>query len=325
MANRLVREVVPMWPQSRPLFLFVAVSAVSLSGAARGELLVYEPFDYPHGTVLEGTAATGLNLTGTFQATTGFPDQFQLTASSPGLDYGNLLGAPAPLGNRVTQPSGTTSGGAIVSVDNDVEIAGGQTIYWSALFTFSDAQNGNHLASITLTNDDNGDALGFGESSVGGRAIRVSAQTAGTGGQLIADGADQSFADGETLLLIGRYFNSAAAGGDQLDLIGYNTADADMLPLSFQPTDPNARFAYGLNNLDINFEKITSVTFTIRGNDNNFIDELRIGTTYAAVIPEPAAAALFAIACAAGLLRMGRLRQSRELESPAPQQIDAWK
>jgi hypothetical protein len=296
----------------RRLSLLLAVSAASFSGAARGELIVYEPFNYLDGTVLEGTAANGLNLTGNYQATSGFPDQFQLTAASPGLDYGNLIGAPAPLGNRVTQPSGTTSGGAIVNIDNDVLIASGQTIYWSALFTFSDAQNGNHLASITFTNDDNGELLGFGEASVGVRAIRVEAQTAGTGGQHIAAGADQSFVNGDTLLLVGRYINSAAAGGDRLDLIGYNTADADMLPLSFEPTDPNAEFAYALANQDINFTKITSVTFTIRGNDNNFIDELRIGTTYTAVIPEPAAPALFVIAgCVASVLRAVRLRQAR--------------
>ncbi|HJQ78553.1 MAG TPA: hypothetical protein VJ828_01290 [Lacipirellulaceae bacterium] len=247
-----------------------------------------------------------MNLTGNYQATTGFPNQFQLTARNPGLNYGSLIGAPAPLGNGLTQPSGTTAGGATVSVDNDVLTAAGQTIYWSALFTFSDAQNGNHLASITF-NDDNGDLLSFGEASVGGRAIRVGAQTVSTGGQLISDGADQSFADGDTLLVVGRYFNSAAAGGDRLDLIGYDTADADMLPLSFDPTDPNAEFAYDLENLDINFEKITSITFTIRGNDNNFIDELRIGTTYTAVIPEPGAPALFVIAgCFAALLKFGR-------------------
>jgi hypothetical protein len=300
-----------MFLQSPLLSLFVAISAASFSGAARGELIVYEPFDYPHGTLLVDADVNGLNLTGNYQAATGFPDQFQLTARSPGLSYGNLIGAPAPLGNRVTEPSGTTAGGATVSIDNDVLVETGDTIYWSALFTFSDAQNGTHLASITFTNDDNGDLLGFGEPSAGGRAIRIEAQTAGTGGQLIADGADQSFANGDTLLLVGRYINSAAAGGDRLDLIGYDTADADILPLSFTPSDPNAEFAYALADRDINFSKITSVTFTIRGNDNNFIDELRIGTTYTAVIPEPSAAALFAASCVAGLLRMGRLRQSR--------------
>lgn len=289
----------------RWLSLFIGVSAAISSGVARCELLVYEPFNYPAGTVLDGTAANGLNLTGNYQATTGFPDQFQLTARNPGLDYGNLIGAPAPLGNGLTQPSGTTAGGATVSIDTDVLTAAGQTIYWSALFTFSDAQNGNHLASITF-NDDNGDLLSFGEASVGGRAIRVGAQTAGTSGQLISDGADESFVDGDTLLVVGRYFNSAAAGGDRLDLIGYDTADADVLPLSFEPTDPNAEFAYDLENLDINFEKISSITFTIRGNDNNFIDELRIGTTYSAVIPEPGALALFIIAgCRVAVLRFG--------------------
>ncbi|HEY3395184.1 MAG TPA: hypothetical protein VGK58_20960, partial [Lacipirellulaceae bacterium] len=266
---------------------------------------VYEPFDYPAGTVLAGTAATGLNLAGNYETTSTFPDQFQLTARSPGLNYGNLIGAPAPLGNSLTEPSGTTLGDAKVSVDSDVLVAPGQSIYWSALFTLNSATNGNRFANITFTDDDNGDLLQFGEG-IGVRSVRIAAHTSSTG-QLITAGTDPSFADGDTLLLIGRYINSAVPDGDRLDLIGYDTADPDVLPLSFEPTDPNAEFAYELENLDIDFEKITSITFTIRGDDNNFIDELRIGSSYSAIIPEPAAATLFVIAAslagAVGLCR----------------------
>jgi len=38
----------------------------------------------------------------------------------------------------------------------------------------------------------------------------------------------------------------------------------------------------------IDFANIESITFTSRGDGNKFIDELRIGSTYAAVIPERA-------------------------------------
>jgi hypothetical protein len=279
------------------------------AGTANAELVVYEPFDYPAGTVLHGTAANGMNLTGNYELT-GSPAAFRIVASSPGLNYGNLIGAPTAAGNRANQLNGVSAAGAKVSVDNDVLIAAGSEIYWSALFTFDDSTKGNRLANITFTNDDNGDELRFGEAGVGVRAIRVEADTTATG-QTVAAGADQSFVDGQTLLLVGRYVNSAAAAGDRLDLVGYDTADADLLPLSFNPSDPNAEFAYALTNRDINFEKISSITFTIRGDGNNFIDELRIGPTYNAVIPEPAAPALFLLAgCIAGLISVCRLRSS---------------
>jgi hypothetical protein len=115
----------------------------------------------------------------------------------------------------------------------------------------------------------------------------VSADTVATG-QLVANG-DGTFSDGQTLLLVGRYLNAAAPGGDRIDLIGYDTADADVLPASFDPTDPQREFAFALEGLDIDLAKITSITFTIRGDANNFIDELRIGDRYASLlVPEPA-------------------------------------
>jgi hypothetical protein len=289
----------------RKVILLTAVLAAMRANIASAELVVYEPFDYPAGTVLHGRAANGINLTGNYELT-GSPAASRIVVSSPGLNYGNLVGAPTASGNRANQLNGVSAAGAKVSVDNDVLIAAGSEIYWSALFTLDDSTNGNRLASITFTNDDNGDELRFGEAGVGVRAIRVEADTAATG-QTVAAGADQSFVDGQTLLLVGRYINSAAAAGDRLDLIGYDTADADVLPLSFSPSDPNAEFAYALTNLEINFEKISSLTFAIRGDGNNFIDELRIGPTYAAVIPEPAAPALLLLSgCIAGLISVCR-------------------
>lgn len=110
----------------------------------------------------------------------------------------------------------------------------------------------------------------------------------------MADGADNAFTDGATFLLMGRYINGTATAGDRLDLIGDNTGDADALPPTFDPTDPNAEFAFALTDLDIALERISAIQFTIRGLNNNFIDELRIGSTYGSVaaVPEPIAAIL---------------------------------
>jgi hypothetical protein len=268
-----------------------AAGALAFPGGPAGAtLLVHEPFDYAAGTILEDVAATGLNLAGNYTAPmiiTGF----ELGAGAPGLDYGSLLGAPPASGQRLTQQSGTTAGVAVVSLDQDVVVSPGDAIYWSALVTLSDAENGNHLAYITFRDDDNGDTIFFGEAAVGVRGLRIAAATEATD-QVVANGVDAGFSDGQTLLLVGRYLNASAAGADRLDLLVYDTAEADTLPLVFDPDDPAAEHAFLLDELDVDLAKISSLLFTIRGDDNNFIDELRIGSSYAAVIPEPSTAAL---------------------------------
>ncbi len=286
------------------LLLLCAALFIAAAESARGALLVYEPFDYAAGTELDGTSATGHNLTGTYAAGGG-ATLTELEAAAPSLGYGNLIGAPTSAANRLTQRQGVTGASATVSVNHDVLVGPGSAIYWSALFTFDDSSNGNRLANITLTSA-SGDELSFGEAAVGVRGIRVSADTAATGG-LIAAGADASFSDGQTLLLIGRYVNSASAGADTLELIGYDTAQPHVLPSVFDPDDPNAQFHFALEPRDIDFADIASLTFTIRGDSNNFIDELRIGSTYAAVVPEPTTALLlFAGLASLGVLARGR-------------------
>ena len=86
--------------RSRPgdrgaIWMSVIVLIAGWSSPAAAALLVYESFDYEDGTVLHTTPATGQNLTGAYQSLEpGFPNQFQLSAQSPGLDYGNLISVP---------------------------------------------------------------------------------------------------------------------------------------------------------------------------------------------------------------------------------------
>lgn len=282
----------------------VVAALVATAGASRAApLLVYEPFAYDADTVLDEAPATGLGLTGSYVALGSLEAQ-KLVVGDPGLDYGSLIGAPAASGGRLRDVQGVTAGGATVEVEPNVTVAPGHAIFWSALFTFDDTGNANRLANITFEDDASGDSLFFGEPGVGVGGLRVAADTTATGG-LVASGSDGAFTNGDTLLLIGRYVNGDAAGGDLLDLVGYDTATASTLPASFDPMDPNAAFAYGLSDLDIDLAQITSITFTIRANDNNFIDELRIGTTYASVVPEPGTAWLMALGLA-GAGTLGR-------------------
>jgi hypothetical protein len=296
--------------RARSASALAAAGWLALAAPAGATLLVYEPFDYPDATVLEDVAATGRNLTGSWAAP-GVTNTFELRAVAPGLGYGALAGVPAASGQKLTQASGTTAGLAVVAVDQDVVVGPGDAIFWSALFTFDDA-NANRFARITFTDDSNGDTLAFGQATVGAQAIRVEANTAATG-QLVAAGADGAFANGQTLLMLGRYLNSAAAGGDRLDLLVYDVADADTLPAVFDPADPGAEHAFTLASLDVDFGAIGSITFAIRGDANNHVDELRIGSTYASVVPEPATVALLGLGLAGLALypaRGGRARRA---------------
>lgn len=293
-------------PSPWALRLVPLALAAALPAAARAELLVYEPFDYPAGLTLNANPASGFNLTGLWDdpSITGF----KLAAGSPGLTYGSLLGPlPAASGNRLTQAVGTTPGNSTVAIGDDVLVAAGETIYFSALFTFDDSSNGNHLAQVALLDESTGHSLTFGERAVGVRGLGVESNALATGGAHSAAGADNAFSDGQTLWLIGRYTNGAAAGGDSIDLVGYDTAASQSIAPSFDLADPSAQFAYSLTGVDLDLAQISAIRFTIRGTANNHIDELRIGETYADVaLPAPGAAVTLAAACVGLLYRRRR-------------------
>jgi hypothetical protein len=268
---------------------------------ARAALLAYEPFDYPAG-VLAGRSATGQGLTGTYPDDPVAPDFLELRAEAPGLDYGNLVGAPGARGNRLDQNQGTTAADAVAALASPISIDPGNEIFFGALFVFDDSTNANRLASISLLGP-NDDTLTFGEPAVGSGAIRLSVATSATGGNPVGPGADNAFSDGQTLFLFGRYQNGAAPQSDRLDLVGYDTASAIQLPAIFDPADPAAQLRFTLADATLDFTQITAVRFTIRGTSNNFIDELRVGTSYGDVVPEPSAAPLCLLGLAGLALR----------------------
>jgi hypothetical protein len=287
----------------------VLFAALGLStDPAAAALLVYEPFDYSQGLTLADAAGTnGLNLTGLWSAPVG-PFQ-QLATAGPGLDYGGLAGLPAPAGIGLGKTNGVIAGSATIAVDADVLIAPDTALYWSALMTLDDSANGNRFASITFTDGTTGDVIAFGEAVVGSGAIRVSAATAATGG-LVANGPDNAFIDGHTLLLVGRYLSSSAPDGDRLDLLVYDTIDAEAIAPTFDLADPAAELVISLTGLDVDLARIDAITFAIRGQNDNFVDELRIGTSYGDVVPEPGTALLLA-AGLCGLASMGSRRAKR--------------
>jgi hypothetical protein len=276
----------------------LAALVLMVAASARATLLVYEPFDYPVGT-LAGQNATGQNLNGTYASGSVVPATLELRGETFSLGYGALLGAPSFAGGRLGQNLGTTAASAVASLASPVNIAPDGALFFSALFLFDDSANGNHFARIELMNQQNGDVLSFGETVAGVMAVTVSAVSATTGAGGVSAGADGSFTNGQVLFLFGRYQNGATPLTDRLDLVGYETNAVTQIPGSFDPSDPAAQFRFSLTGVDIDMTRIDAVRFEIRGSANNFIDELRVGTTYADVVPEPAAAPLLLLGLAA--------------------------
>jgi hypothetical protein len=172
-----------------------------------------------------------------------------------------------------------------------------------------DSRNGNHRAQVSLV--DGAENISFGEPTVGSRAIRASASTSATGGVVASTGDRGSFSNGQTLLLIGRYNNSALPLGDRLELLGYDTAASHPIPTVFDPADPNAVLYQELRDIDIDLTRIAAVSFIIRGADNNYIDELRIGSTVADVAPIPEAQTWLLMVC--GLAAVAAKARRRKL------------
>ncbi len=297
MSTRLFR---PNTSACARLAVAAALTTPLCAGAA---LHVYEPFDYAAPSILDGTAATGRNLAGAYESLR--TDDFRLRVSTPGLGYGGLVGAPTASGGKLTQLQGTTQDDATVGLAQPIEIAAGGALYFSALFTFDDSSNGNRRAGISLIDGAGGGEITFGETAVGVRALRATANTAATGGLVATAGSMGTFSDGQTLLLIGRYENGANPLGDRLELLGYDTAASHVLPATFDPADPNVTLYQNLDEIDIDLSRVSSIRFTIRGDDNNYIDELRIGSSFAdvAAIPEPHAWLL--MLCGMGVVTAG--------------------
>lgn len=285
-----------------------AMALAALSPAAAQTDLLYEPFDYAADADVDGLAATGSNLAGSY-VTSSLQD---LTIGSPGLSYGSLTGSlPTTSGNMLSDASLGGPGYVTVDVDQDVLIGPGEGIYFSALFRFDDTGNHVPYATVTFIDATTGDELGFGERVVGSRAVSVFASTGSSAGT-VATGADGSFVDGQTLWLLGRYLNGSAAGSDSLALIGYDTASLAAIAAGFDLLDPGAVFSYSIDGVDIDFERISSIRFELRGAGNNFIDELRVMPAFAAAVPEPSTVALMLGGLALAGLRRKAARRARE-------------
>jgi hypothetical protein len=269
--------------------VFGLAAALVLVAAAKpsdATLLLYEPFDYPTGP-LAGTPATGLNLTGNYTS-----QDAQLRV----------------VGGRLAQNQPLSQGDISATLADDIVIGTRGQIFFSALVVVGPPSSENPFARISFVDDATNAAILLSEVLVGANRIPSARVRFADGSEAAASDPFGPVTEGQSLLLFGRYLNSSVPLGDRLELVAYDLGDLALLPTSYDPDDPNAEYFVALADRDLDVTQITRLRFDLR-NPETFIDQVRIGTTYLDVVPEPGMPGVFA-ACLFTLgLRRRRTRR----------------
>ncbi|WP_193211214.1 PEP-CTERM sorting domain-containing protein [Luteolibacter marinus] len=253
-------------------FPFAFLSVTSASFAA----ITYDGFDYTAGTTLEAAADWAPLNSGT----------------APTVVSGNLsvAGLQASSGNMVSFPGGNFQE-AIGSLDSFT--AG--TVYYSFAFQLSSAPTSATYSFALATGNTNYGAPVFLQAS--GSGFQIGLANRSSGSTVSYDSTE--FALNTTIFLVGSYtFNSGT--GDDVSQLWINPSNS----FFGDETAPSATLtASGGNDL----AGITQ--FLLRGASGSpagNLDELRVGTSWAAVtVPEPATALLGAF----GLIALIRRRR----------------
>jgi hypothetical protein len=256
------------------------LGAAFCAADARGALTVYEPFNYPAGSVVGDNSGTGFGgaYTGTGNVT------------SPGLAYQNLNTA----GNTFTTASTPTAGnlGVFRTLATPIDTNTGGTIYISFLASLPQAtvpsyggvslfSGGTATEELFLGKPSNTPNYGY-DAKFGAAGIATNGPAASTTPALLVYRLTFSAA-GET---ISAYYNPTPGAAEPA--VAGSTS-----------VIPEGTFAATL----------TSIRLQSGDQPINF-DEVRIGTTFADVtpVPEPASAGLLA---GVGALMLGRRRRNR--------------
>ena len=298
--------------------LFVCSGLVAaLASTAPAALLIYEPFDYaPAGTAIAG-------LTNTY---------------SPGNPIWNSAGTPTSPVHQITSPGLTAPSGFPAAIGNAGDMrktdlteynrldlpsqyGPGSTLYYSLLVNVPDIAglatpntNANANNDVFIAFNNNTGASGSRPSIWAGAVTIRQGSAAGTfnlgvRSSTTAGGTTYWSSDlnpAETLLVVVRYESGPTAGdGLGLSSLWINPSSATFG--AAVPPAPDGTTA-GSMNLNGSLDHVDSLiigagisnTATLGNPNQTFIDEIRVGTTWANVtIPEPASLGLLLVASAA--------------------------
>lgn len=257
---------------------------------SQGALSVYEGFDYSDPA---GTSLSGLNGGTGWDAA--FPAPSGTANLQPGLSYPGLSTV-----GLATQWSPNVNFGAGRAWDTATAPPANGTYWFSALVQANGIAQGNFnwMYSTLSTNGQNG--VGFRLSNVGGSANfrAISGNNDGTSNPQ----AGSTFAVGSTHLIVGRLVLDSSSGSV---LRLWVNPDLASTPTELSPD--TAELAISAADTATLRPSITGRAFGTGGADpaaNNLrYDEIRIGTTFADVVPVPEpASGVFALVGMLGLV-----------------------
>lgn len=261
----------------------VLVAAFVLVHPARATLLLYEGFDY----------ATGSNITGQ-NGGSGFSGAWQL---GMGGETTNVVGA-----SGLTYPGVASTGLAV----NDGNTAAHSNLRsWTPSAGLFDDGNVLWFSALVNTSATSSDVrLYFSSNSTvsfGGAGFNIFGGAAAGGTPGVRSEINGGFSPtingtpGTTMFIVGRITFSDTAGADSIT--------AWLNPASMPTT--------GGVTVNGNITTGASLNMGIRGGGNwqGTFDELRLGTTYADVIPEPATMGLLGLSLGMLSLRRRRVRR----------------
>jgi len=305
------------------LLAFLALPVASAPAAT-----LYEPFNYKSGQRLSGQTDTNVtpnqawNYVGPANTTT-----------DPTITTGSLAYAGVPVDTDAPGNSAfTDSAKANAARINLPAAAASGTVYYSMVVRATDLTtfSTSGLAGITTTGSffagfSNTPGAGTSISSAGAPLlVHRDPNNAGkfqlgvgvaTGNAFRQFDTAHSYGTSDTLFVVGSYNLVAGSDNDSANL--YVFADGAPVPQT-EPLTPNASSgpAQGTGG-DLATGQI--VAFFLRNNslepDHFQIDDLRVDTSWAGVIPEPSSALLLGAAGLAGLLtRLGRNRRPAPLK-----------
>ena len=252
----------PLWS------LIAGIFGTLCASQTHAALIAYDGFSYTNGATINGTNG-GTGWTSAWTADASFVNY----SSSTALTYSS--GTVSVTGDNRT----AIAGGAFSPLVDRTFAAQTGTVYFSFLFRYEATAGGTIDADDFvhfMLNNDNATANSGGIGKINSDA-RLGSRIGGSNGGTTTNSATNMIA-GNTYFLVGKISASGASGAnyDQMDLFINPTSG----------TEPGTTSATDV--ADAGFSSLSH--FTIRtnavdANDAFLFDELRVGTTFADVVP----------------------------------------
>jgi hypothetical protein len=288
-------------------------SAVVLSAAAQAALVVYEPFDYASGTDVVGkSGGTGFSAVWSGTGTTGAVD----VGTGLGLGSLSVTGGAYLRSNR----AGNSVISRTITSSAQTALTGNATIWFSVLmdptgFTgatpSSDGYAANTFATLVFSDTAFSSASGTSTSPLAGNAFGVG---------FVGEQVGSDLYDFTNVGIRGGAYNEGVATtnadatvADVGDVVSFIVGRIDFAPNGsndilrlYRVTDPGLALPSSpFATLSVDLDQSGFDMISIADSQTSMFDEIRIGTTYASVIPEPSTV-LAGLLLTAGLLRRRR-------------------